>query len=79
MLFIFNTRGLTQVPIGCRVNYKVRCISKPRASAKLTIGKRYTVNELSIFVGSSCRVQCDTGRNVWYNKKHFKEIKSRKK
>lgn len=56
-----------------RVHFKVKCIEKNKNN-KLTIGKRYIVNEISRLSGD-VRVTCDSGRNVWYSKKFFKEVK----
>jgi hypothetical protein len=65
-------RNAVQIPICPKVNFKVKCILKPRSKTKLTIDKTYRVTELSILRRDTCRVICDTGRNVWYNKKLFK-------
>jgi hypothetical protein len=68
---VFNFPNATEIPIGKRVRIKVKCINNPN-KVKLTVGKFYYINMLSILSKTSCRVKCDTGRNVWYNKSLFK-------
>jgi len=70
---MFEFKNAVEVPITLKVNLKVKCVSKSSPKMKLTVGKRYTVNELSILNMHACRVKCDTGRNVWYDKSLFKE------
>jgi hypothetical protein len=62
-----------EVPITYKVRMKVRCVLKPSSKMRLTVGKDYIVNELSILRKDRCRVKCDTGRNVWYDKILFNE------
>jgi hypothetical protein len=69
---MFEFKNGVEVPICRRVNFKVKCISKPSLRMKLTVGKKYTVTELSILRQDRCRVTCDTGRNVWYDRGLFK-------
>jgi hypothetical protein len=70
---MFNFKNGVEVPITTKVRMKVRCITKSSSNIKLTVGKDYIVNELSILRKDRCRVKCDTGRNVWYDKVLFNE------
>jgi hypothetical protein len=75
MLFIFNLKGLQEVSITNKCKIKVKCIAKPNKKAKITIGKKYVINETSILNSTGIRIKCDSGRNVWYRKKFFQEVK----
>ncbi len=75
MLFIFNFKGLQQIPITNRAYIKVKCVAKPSKNAKVSVGKKYTINEVSILNPTGIRIKCDTGRNAWYRKKYFKPVK----
>lgn len=70
---MFKFSNAVEVPMTLKVNIKVKCVSKPSSKMKLTVGKKYTVTELSVLRMDRCRVKCDTGRNVWYDKELFKE------
>ena len=70
---MFEFKNAVEVPITHKVTIKVKCVSKPSSKMKLTVGKKYTVTELSILRSDRCRLKCDTGRNVWYDKTLFKE------
>jgi hypothetical protein len=69
---MFEFKNAAEVPITHKVNLKVKCVLKSSSKMKLTVGKQYTVTEFSILRSDRCRVKCDTGRNVWYNKVLFK-------
>jgi hypothetical protein len=66
-------KNAIEIPTTLRVIIKVKCISKRSSKMKLTIGKEYTVTEVSFLRKDRCRVICNTGRNVWYDRILFKE------
>ena len=69
---MFEFKNGVEVPMTQKVNFKVKCVSKPSSKMKLTVNKKYTVTEFSFLRQDRCGVKCDTGRNVWYNKILFK-------
>jgi hypothetical protein len=70
---MFEFKNAVEVPMVLKVDIRVKCVSKPSLKMKLTVGKKYVVTGLSILRMDRCRVKCDTGRNVWYDKILFKE------
>jgi hypothetical protein len=64
---MFKFKNAVEVPMTLKVYIQVKCVSNPLLKKKLTLGKIYTITELSILRQHRCRVKCDTGRNVWYD------------
>jgi len=60
--------------IDMSANFDVVCVGPPKRY-RLTHGKRYTVNQIGF--NGDFRVRCNTGRNVWYNKKYFKKAEKK--
>lgn len=52
------------------VYFKVRCVSKPKKTSKITVNKWYYVSEIGF--NGHYLVRTDSGRNVWYNPVYFK-------
>lgn len=71
---MFEFKNAVEVSITPKIFKKVKCISKPNSKSKITIGKKYIINMISI-LNRDYRITTDSGRNVWYGKKYFQLCK----